>query len=406
MSVVFFGLFICIATVLSGPVRIERTRNGEPIFVLENNNQTYLRGSNYIRLINASRHVLFEPDMYSRWDVEGALEQMHSYGYNYVRVFLSCPSFFDGFGLKTPGIPMSYTQNVVDFLVKAAKYNITVMVTGEWSPANYQSIINSYPLPPNVTGTNLLIFHEGQVAARAQMYKDLLNEIKNASLLAFNNIFAIDIFNEISVSVHLEPFSLTSGLVSFDGQSFDMSKGDERQRLVDFAGNLWFNTVASAIKSVAPSILVSSSLFSPNAVGHDGFDGVQTRPPNADARYPLRPGSLVDSMADYIDLHVYASRNNSRAEFNGAGLSLAKPLLLGETGTFKFNAPDPLTGALSVKTVMIQSVDYHFTGWGIWTWDAVEQLVLWTLTEANNTMNNVLSPKVWPYVTPSTTLID
>lgn len=399
MSVILITtVLICITTAFSSPVRIERTLNDEPFFALTNNNQTYLRGSNYIRLINASRHVLFEPDMYSQWNVEGALQQMNSYGYNYVRVFLSCPSFFNGFGLKTPGIPMNFTQNVVDFLIRAAKYNITVMLTGEWSPANYQSIIDSYPMPDNVTGTNLVIFHAGQVAARAQMYKDLLTEIKGASLVAFNNIFAIDIFNEISVSVHMQPFSLTSGLVNFSGLLFDMSKGGDRQRLVDLAGNIWLNTVASAIKSVAPLILVSSSLFSPNAVGHDGFDGVQPRPPDADDRYPLRPRSLISSMADYIDLHVYASRNNSRAEFNGAGLTLDKPLLLGETGTFKFNAPDPLTGALSVKNVMIESVDYHFTGWGIWTWDAVEQLVLWTLTEANNTMNNVLSPKVWPYV--------
>ncbi|CAF4091637.1 unnamed protein product, partial [Rotaria sp. Silwood1] len=32
--------------------------------------------------------------------------------------------------------------------------------------------------------------------------------------------------------------------------------------------------------------------------------------------------------------------------------------------------------------------------------DTIEQLVLWTLTEQNNTMNNVLAPSVWPYVKP------
>jgi hypothetical protein len=182
-----------------------------------------------------------------------------------------------------------------------------------------------------------------------------------------------------------------------------MAKGTDRQQLVDVAGNIWFNTVAKAIKSVSPSILVSVSQFSPNAVGHNGFDGVQPRAPPADDRYPLRPASLVNSLADYIDLHVYPIYNNTRANFDAAALSRAKPLLLGETGAFKFAHPTPLLGAIAIKNTMIESVDYGFTGWGIWTWDTLEQLSLWTLAEANNTMNNVLAPSVWPIVGPNTT---
>jgi hypothetical protein len=292
---------------------------------------------------------------------------------------------------------MSYTKNVIDFLIKASKYQIAVMLTSTWNPANYQSIINSYPMPANVTGTNAIIFHAGQAAAKAQFFIDLLNEIRNASRIAFQTIFAIDIFNEISVSVQQQPFSLTSGIVSFGGVSYHMAKGKDRQQLLDTAGNIWMNTVVTAIKSIAPRILVTASLFSPNAVGHNGFDGVQTRPPNADDRYPLRPASLINSLADYIDLHVYASENQ-RAQFKGAGLTLAKPLLLGETGAFKNNYPNASSGAVAIQNVMIESINYGFTGWGIWTWDTIEQLSLWTLTEANNTMNNVLAPSVWPYV--------
>lgn len=173
------------------------------IFTLNNNtNQIVLRGTNYLRLISTRTHVLFEPDLYSLWDIETALEQMHSYGYNYVRVFLDCPNLFRGFGLSLPGVSINYTTNVVDFLLRASKYNISVMLTASWNPANYQSIINSYPKPANVTRTNLMIFHAGQAAAKAQFLIDLLKGIKNISLISFENIFAIDIFDEISVSVH------------------------------------------------------------------------------------------------------------------------------------------------------------------------------------------------------------
>lgn len=398
-----FLILSVIITIVHCTFKIQREANGgKSIFTL-NNNQTYFRGSNYIRLINASIPGHFEPDLYPRWDIDNALKQMHTYGYNYVRVFLDCPTLYRGFGLSSPGIPYSYTQNVVDFLIKAASYRISVMLTASWNPANYQSIINLYPLPANVTGTNLIIFHEGQAAAKAQFFIDLLTEIKNASLVAFQNILFIDIFNEISVSVREQPYSLTSGMVIFKNVSYDMAKGNDRQQLLDVASNIWFDTVADAIKFLAPSILVSSSLFSPNAVGHDGFDGVQPRPPGEDDRYPLRPGSLVNSLADYIDLHVYAV-GDIRAQFDGAALSRVKPLLLGETGAFKFNYANVSSAALAVKNVMIESVNYGFTGWGIWTWDTVEQLVLWTLTEANNTMNNVLSPKAWPFVGPNNTL--
>ncbi|CAF4839687.1 unnamed protein product [Rotaria sp. Silwood1] len=191
-------------------------------------------------------------------------------------------------------------------------------------------------MPANVTGTNIIIFHAGEAAVKAQFFQDLLIEIQNVSSIAFETIFAIDIFNEISVSVQQQPFSLTSGIVSFG---------------------------ATAIKSIAPTILVTASLFSPNAVGHDGFDGVQTRPPNADDRYPLRPASLINRHADYIDLHVYASEN-TRAEFEGAALSPVKPILMSEMGAFKNNYPNVSSAAIAIQNVMIESLNYGFVGWG------------------------------------------
>ncbi len=63
-----------------------------------------------------------------------------------------------------------------------------------------------------------------------------------------------------------------------------------------------------------------------------------------------------------------------------------------------------MSGAAVIQNVMIESVKYGFTGWSIWTWDTVEQFTLWTLTEANNTTNNVLAPSVWPYVGPNITV--
>ncbi|CAF1506090.1 unnamed protein product, partial [Adineta steineri] len=238
--------------------------------------------------------------------------------------------------------------------------------------------------------------HRGQVEAKAQFFRDLLSQIKAVNMTAFENIFAIDIFNEIAVSVREQPFSLTSGLVPFEDILYDMANGNDRQRMLDIAGNIWMDTVVAAIKLVSPRILVTASLFSPNAVGHDGFDGVQVRPPDADDRYPLRPASLIQSLADYIDLHVYASEN-AQKELAGAALSPEKPILMGETGAYTGFFSNASIAALAIKKVIIDSFDYGFIGWSIWTWDSIDQQPrFWTLTEQNNTINNVLAPSVWP----------
>ena len=83
-----------------------------------NDKQTHLRGSNYVRLANATKQILFEPDQYTQFDIESPMKDIHSYGYNYVRVFLDCDTLY-----------MSFTKNVVDFVEKAARYQTTVMLT-------------------------------------------------------------------------------------------------------------------------------------------------------------------------------------------------------------------------------------------------------------------------------------
>jgi hypothetical protein len=76
---------------------------------------------------------------------------------------------------------------------------------------------------------------------------------------------------------------------------------------------------------------------------------------------------------------------------------------MGETGAARARFQIASSAALAIKNVMIESVNNGFAGWGIWNWDTVEQLTRWTLTEHNNTMNNVLAPSVWPIVGPNKT---
>ena len=133
MCIVF--LVICSTAITCQGSIGEREKLDQP-----DNAQTYLRGSNYIRLMNAWVHVTFEPSLYSHWDIVTDLKQMQIYVYNYVRVFLTCPALNSGFGRSSPGVPLNYTKNVIDFLVRASNYEISVMLAAEWNPANYRLI--------------------------------------------------------------------------------------------------------------------------------------------------------------------------------------------------------------------------------------------------------------------------
>ena len=400
-------LFVFRCPVLAGlnPVTTG-TINSKGVF-FANGSQLFLRGSNYI-VLDDDGHCLFEPSLYSSSTVETALEEMHDYGYNYVRVFLSCPTLQNGFGLNSPGVPASYYNNVADFLNRAANNGIYVILTGDDNPANYSSIANSYPIPANVSGMNYYTLHLGQAAAKAQFFHDLLTGLKTASPNGFTALWAIDIYNEICVSVHDEPYNETSGTFTFNGVDYDLSNATQRQNLVDVSGAYWMNTVAKAIKAVAPGVLVTASVFPPDDVGHAGFDGVAITPENADKRYPLRPVYMAaNSNEDFVDIHQYVTGDNQSpsigTRFNDDQLSqttpLSKPLVLGEYGAFYSGYSTAAHAEWALGHLLILSASYGFTGWGIWTFntsDEYQTQAIWALTDDGAALANDLSPDNWP----------
>lgn len=82
-----------------------------------------------------------------------------------------------------------------------------MMLIALLNPANYQSMIDSYLMPADVTGTNAIVFHAGQAAAKAPFFQDLFNQIRNVTTEALQAISAINIFNELSISVRQQSLS-------------------------------------------------------------------------------------------------------------------------------------------------------------------------------------------------------
>lgn len=390
------------------------TQNGIAQFYLKSSGEIFSpRGINFTRLtrLNSngdSSHSTFDPGYYETikdTEVENALRIASESGYNYVRVFLA----YDSFGMKEPGVHPGYLSNLADFIARSNRHNLYVVLTGSWAPANYDSLVYSVPFPDNVEGPNYVYFHLGQRIAWTQSYIDLLTALRNISPELISTIFAIDIRNENAYDVNLKPFSLESGTVTFEGSTYDMARANDRQELADTTSVRWVNAITQGIKQVDSDILVGASVFSPVAIGRDGFDGVQIRDCDrrgrCDNRYPFRPLKLqMHSMLDFIDLHLYQEAGRAEAKFIREARSMelplpsqnAKPLLMGEFGAFRHDYSEPAHASEDLRIHLRKSCDYNFVAWGFWTIDTIDGT--WGLLEQDGALNKVVAPIHWPQI--------
>ncbi len=393
-----------------------KTVNGRGVFYLSSSGATFNpRGVNYVRLSSTGNHELFEPGAYNASNVQSALEQIHSSGYNYVRVFLEGDSLGKGFGLSKPGvsgstIADSYFNNLADFIQRAGNLGLRVMLTGKSFPINYNSIVGSYTAPANVSGYNLLLMHPGYVKGYAQFYSDLLTALKTRDAALLSTVFAFDIRNEADFTTTDQPLSLHSGTVTVYGVNYDMSNLSDRQKMMNATAVEWFTVIRNAIKSVSQDVLVSTSTFSPYDLGRKNLDGADWNSSATDpSRVPVSTLALADSaQPDYIDFHAYPTRAYSMTDdLASIGITsttkLSQPLIMGEFGSFKSVNPTIAEAAAALKLHLSNSCNFGFTGWAFWTWDTSEQADIWTASESSGAMNGVVAPIVLPDVCPQTT---
>jgi hypothetical protein len=159
------------------------------------------RGANYTRLGSVTGsgdqyHLTFDPGNYDGNRAELALSAMQISGYNYVRVFLSSTFANQGFNRSVPGVDPVWLENVSDFLRRAIKHNIRVVLTGEWLPANYSSIAYAHGNLPHVTGVNSRLLSLDYAQATGQFWRDVLVGLKSLSPSLLSGIFSVDILNE------------------------------------------------------------------------------------------------------------------------------------------------------------------------------------------------------------------
>lgn len=352
-------------------------------------------------------HATLMTGLYDPARLETALTQMAADGYSFIRVFIS----YDGegyvrdangnvlggpfYGIAGPytiganhvnGLYKPYLDNFMDLLRRARHHGLYVQPTFEWLPENayYELPASAYPNDPNgapyVAGVNLFYLAQPWIEKKKAYVSAFLTYVKSVDPSLLTTIVAIDLQNEIFVDTSIPPFTRSDVVPLADGLSYDMSKDVDRQQAVDANFVHWSNDLVGAGHGVDPDALFGASVFTFNAIGLAGPNGVHSNTQIRETRYPARPWSLATySLLAYTDIHSYVAASPDghpydpvwdvgTSEFSMIPTS-QKPLWLGEFGTFRSIYANAAAAAPVVKAHKNTLVGLGFRAWGFWSWD-------------------------------------
>ncbi len=417
--------------------------NGAPATFCTSNGRVDLTGMNYTQLKQLSFqypgyskndlvHATLITGVYDPTRVETAFTQMAADGYSFIRVFIA----YDGegyvrdangnvvsgpyYGIAGPytigadhldGLYKPYLDNFVDLLRRARAHALYVQPTFEWLPENaaYALPPSAYPKDPNgapyVDGVNLFYLAQPWIDMKKTYVAAFLSYVKSVDPALLTSIVAIDLQNEIFVDTSLAPFTRTDVVPLADGLSYDMSQDVDRQQAVDANFVHWANDLVGAGHAVDPAALFGASVFTFNAIGLGGPNGVHSNPQIRETRYPARPWSLATySLLGYTDIHSYVAPSPDGHPYDPAWdlgtseLSMIptsqKPLWLGEFGTFRWIYASAAAAAPVVKAHKDALVKMGFRAWGFWSWDIAQGISFGTFdaVEAGGVIDAALNP--------------
>jgi hypothetical protein len=352
------------------------------------------RGNNYIRLANQSAagepnviyHSTCDPGLYDSARVEQAFTKMKQENYNVVRVFINHLCVVDQAGR----LSVDYVHNFEDFLQRAKTNNMFVMVVIDAPPGQYYKYVEDIPLQPNIDWPNLPYLTQRGIEAEKRFWKDFIGElIRQEAPLDY--IFAYGLRNEAFFFSDQKPLTLTSGsVVTANGRSYDMSKAEDKQKMMDENLVFWIDAVRQAILQVDPTALVTIGFFQPQGPNPTRI---------GDTRVIRTYSAIWESSADFIDLHLYPELELNMVQyvenFEMSGFA-RKPIIMGEFGSFKSSHWSASLAAQVLQDWQVDSCRYGFDGWLLWTWDTEEQPELWAGLAESGIINQALSPRNRP----------
>ena len=202
--------------------------------------------------------------------------------------------------------------------------------------------------------------------------------------------------NEASLRADQCPFSEKDGtFTAANGKTYDLSKTDERQALMDEGYHHYHARMAAAIKAVDAEMLVAEGVFVPRAVGKDPEQHAGVWPGKTrDERYPPTLTSLGTGALDFLDVHFYRANGKESVDQTFrlnlastgfftpvvAGIRKKKPVIMGEFGAFdsvEKTFEDAVENMVRVRDLALAE---GLDGMLYWTYDSFEQPRLYHAT--------------------------
>jgi hypothetical protein len=343
------------------------------------------RGYNYVRLspIFGTSGQMWEetlaPGMYDPDLAEEALREMHADGYNVVRVTVDCCRPRKNAGNPSGGISYTYVDNIIDFLEKAKAYDIQVILVLHLAAADggYSNYWESDR--PEIDKLNLFYLSAGGHTTKRLYDQDLIRALIRRKV-PLDTVLAYDLMDGVGYDYGWPPLSKTSGTITTaNRKAYDMSKPEDKQRMMNENLVYWIDQQRAAILQVDPTALVTVSFHA--LLDESGASYAQA--------------ALWESTADFFDLHLYFGQGYTLEEyvqkFGIMGLT-DKPIIMGQFAAARQGYSSASRAADGLLDVQADSCKYGFDGWILWLRGSEEHTALWNGPSDGGVINDALAP--------------
>ena len=403
-SLVFTGAVL----LASGSIPAQGTKLVAPehtiaVRIVDNNAELYdrttkkrfvVRGTNYVRIAKLKKiegdtllyHSTFNSGRYNAARLQNDMQKIAKDGYNVVRVFLNVATE-GGIRGKGNGLSTDYVKNLADFLTKARKYKLYVILTLDWIPIP----VPSSPAPSawcsGYQCSSVQILTPDGIRANQLFFMRLVRDLLSHNAPT-DRILAYELRNEMTFDSDLPPLSLDSGsITTANGRTYDLASAAEKNRMLEEGLIYWIDRVRESVLQMDPTALIAVGFIPPQGP-HPTRVG--------ENRISVVGPVIRRSRIDLVDIHVYPEAGGPTLaqlaeNFGIVGFS-AKPVVMGEFGALTDQYPSREAAIRKMVELQAASCGLGVDGWIFWAWHIEKNPDTYNLMDDDESLNRVLAP--------------
>ncbi|MEK6193536.1 MAG: hypothetical protein N2F24_04835, partial [Deltaproteobacteria bacterium] len=354
---------------------------------IETGKPLVVRGVNYVFVPQNGSYnlLLLKVGVYNAARTRKDFNRLANNGYNTVRLFIDHCGSGSGCigGANNQGLSGRYLDNMADMLAAANEAGIFILFTSNDLPdqGGYSEQANSQS-GDDFAGYRPAYYLTAEgVKATQRSWADLLTGL-HARGAPTGSVLGWQLLNEQWLFLDQPPLSLTTGMVTSTTGTYDMSIEAEKWRMVSEGLIHYIAEVKAEILKHDPTALVTMGFFAPG-VAPDWY--VETA------------SLLAGSDLDFFDFHAYPGFEPFEELATAFGMKGydAKPIVLGEYGSFRDVYPELDSGARAITKWQAISCELGFDGWLYWTYYPADESVgdrTWGFTDEGGYFLDLLSP--------------